>query len=317
MPTVYAIIGDLGATNSRIASILNKGEDEYTNVEVFSSKSYSSPIEIIQEYCKKNDIDDFSILKLAVAAPIHKDQLTFANIDWIFSISELARNFPNSSVSVINDVEAQGQSLPFLKDDQIAQIGEGTLNPLFPRLTIALGSGIGTALTLFHHNEWIVIPSEGGHSSFTPETFDEIEWLSQTIANENRQPIIEHFVSGSIGIPRLIQYIHKKRSYPYKESSPSTLLHQLIIEKDPITVDIFKHYCAMIGIVARNFVLITGAKSLFLSGGIIPQFLPFFMASEFRNTFENSETMHDYLRSIPTYVITEPYPALVGLAHTL
>ena len=42
-----------------------------------------------------------------------------------------------------------------------------------------------------------------------------------------------------------------------------------------------------------------------------------FSESGFRQRFEQKGRMSAYLRPIPTYVITEPYPAFIGLSALL
>lgn len=100
-----------------------------------------------------------------------------------------------------------------------------------------------------------------------------------------------------------------------KNSSPIDLVDQLVNEKNAFAKAVFHQYCAMIGTVAKNYILITGARSVYIAGGIIPRFLEFFINSSFRTYFEESSSMKAILKNIPTFVITDPHPALLGLAQ--
>jgi glucokinase len=55
----------------------------------------------------------------------------------------------------------------------------------------------------------------------------------------------------------------------------------------------------------------------FISGGIVPQISRFFLQSRFRERFEAKGRFCSYLATIPTWLVTHPTPAFLGLAHLL
>ena len=52
---------------------------------------------------------------------------------------------------------------------------------------------------------------------------------------------------------------------------------------------------------------------VYIAGGISPRILNFLIQSEFRKRFEAKGRFQSYLKAIPTYVITHPAAALIGL----
>ena len=69
-----------------------------------------------------------------------------------------------------------------------------------------------------------------------------------------------------------------------------------------------------LGSAAAELALITGAYGgLYIAGGIIPAVIDELRASGFRQRFEDKNRYRDYMRAIPTWVITDPYPGLSGL----
>jgi glucokinase len=56
---------------------------------------------------------------------------------------------------------------------------------------------------------------------------------------------------------------------------------------------------------------------IYIAGGIVPQLGPGFAASQFRGRFEAKGRFRPYLAAIPTYVVTYPIPAFLGLAALL
>ena len=72
------------------------------------------------------------------------------------------------------------------------------------------------------------------------------------------------------------------------------------------------------GTAASNLALTLGAQGgVFIAGGIIPRLGETFTTSAFRERFEDKGRFKNYLKAIPTFVITHETPALIGLAALL
>jgi glucokinase len=77
-------------------------------------------------------------------------------------------------------------------------------------------------------------------------------------------------------------------------------------------------FCAMLGTVAGNLALTLGARGgIYIAGGIVPRLGMRFSESAFRTRFEAKGRFRNYLTKVPTYVITRPFPALLGAARLL
>jgi glucokinase len=73
-------------------------------------------------------------------------------------------------------------------------------------------------------------------------------------------------------------------------------------------------FCAFLGSFAGNVALTFGARGgVYIAGGISPRILNFLIRSEFRKRFEAKGRFQSYLEAIPSYVITHPAAALIGL----
>ena len=61
--------------------------------------------------------------------------------------------------------------------------------------------------------------------------------------------------------------------------------------------------------------LIAGARGgVYLAGGILPRWSGRFDVTAFRRAFEDKPPYQDWLRAIPSYIVTHPQPGLLGLA---
>jgi glucokinase len=74
----------------------------------------------------------------------------------------------------------------------------------------------------------------------------------------------------------------------------------------------------VLGSVAGNVALTLGATGgMYIGGGIVPRLGRLFTESRFRERFEGKGRLSTYLARIPTWLITEEYPALRGVAAML
>jgi glucokinase len=74
-------------------------------------------------------------------------------------------------------------------------------------------------------------------------------------------------------------------------------------------------FFSFLGSAAADLALITGAfGGLHIAGGIVPACIEQLRNSPFRERFDDKYRYKDYMRRIPTYVITDPVPGLTGLA---
>jgi glucokinase len=100
-----------------------------------------------------------------------------------------------------------------------------------------------------------------------------------------------------------------------KPLSAAEITAAMVGGEDPYSGRAFELFCGMLGTVAGNIALTFGATGgLYVAGGILLRFKDAFAASGFRARFEQKGRLSTYLRSVPTYLIVHPQPALIGLA---
>lgn len=332
------LVADMGATFSRIGVI-----DEFAairHVETLRSNDYPSPKEVIEAYLSRFEFPHPAEVMIAMAAPILGDRLKLTNIHWEFSIQEIAHEL-NTRVTFVNDFEALSLSLHHLATQDIVAIHqrplekeptstsatENEIEPLStsltalsdaPKVVIGTGTGFGTALTLRDGERLISLPAEGGHALYAPQDLEEIEIMKLSIQNLKRPLIVEDLLSCKEGIPRLIRKMGMIHDQNTDYSDAKGLVHAAIEEENPFAQKILHRYCAMLGNVASNIALTTGAQGgVYIGGGFVPRFTQFLQQSAFRHSFENKASVEGYLKAIPTYVITHPYATLIGLQYLL
>ena len=75
--------------------------------------------------------------------------------------------------------------------------------------------------------------------------------------------------------------------------------------------------CAAFGAVCGDAVLMHGARTVVIAGGIVPRFIPFLRSSAFRERFLAKGRFRPWLERVPTWVILAPHAALIGASAAL
>ena len=95
-------------------------------------------------------------------------------------------------------------------------------------------------------------------------------------------------------------------------------VERALADEDATAAETLDHFCAMLGGFCGSVALSFGARGgLFIGGGIVPRLGERFARSAFRTRFEAKGRFADYLRAIPTPLLTDTLAALDGTAQAL
>ena len=313
-----ALVADVGATNARMALAANGRE--FQRVRVVACKDYGSIQEAIGVYLadEKRTGDAFRLraAALAVAGPVMDDQVTLTNHPWSFSVSELRRHLAIDQLHVINDFAAVAIATPHLKSDERRQVGGGTPVLSAPIGVVGPGSGLGVSGLVPVAGGWRPISGEGGHVTMAPANDREsavIDRLRRRIDHVSAERVL----SGP-GLVNLYNALAEIEGAPAASYTSAQITDPKAQDRDPRCREAVEMFCTMLGTVASNLALTLGALGgIYIAGGIVPKLNLVFADSNFRVRFEDKGRLRDYLERIPTYVVTHPFPAFVGLATLL
>lgn len=89
-------------------------------------------------------------------------------------------------------------------------------------------------------------------------------------------------------------------------------------DNDPKCAATLQQFFRFLGSAAADLALISGAYGgVYIAGGIVPACVEEICASDFRARFTDKNRYTNYMRAIPTWVITAAEPGLIGLAAYL
>lgn len=308
------LIADIGATNGRFALLDDKGRILAT--QIFQLSGFTHMEELVRAYLSERRASDQpKRAVLAVAAPIVGDEVVMVNRGWRFSQAALAETFRLSQLQVINDFAAIAWALPNLSPEHVKQIGGGAVVSHTPIAALGPGSGLGVSSVVPCTDGWAVAQGEGGHVTL-PAMTDEEATVIDMIRDELGHCSAERVLSGP-GLVRLYQALAQLagRGTPTVTPYDVTALAQ---QGEPLARKTRAMFFSVLGTVAGDLALTLGARGgVYIAGGIVPKLVAALEESGFRTRFEDKGRYGWYMQNIPTYVITEPLPAFIGLRRLL
>lgn len=254
----------------------------------------------------------------AVAGPTDGESAQLTNHRWAFSAAELRRTLGMKPVTLINDFAAIAHALPALGGADLSPLGPGMApgRATGPRTfaVVGPGTGLGVAALVLRDGVPLVLETEGGHSSFAPETPEEIEILGR-VAHRYGRVSWERVLCGS-GLANIHRALCEiAGDSPAQSVAPETITARAHARSDPRCVRAVEVFCGLLGAFAGDVVLGLGAwDGVYLAGGIPVPLAPWLEQGEFRRRFENKGRFAATMAQVPAALILHPYPGLLGAA---
>ena len=315
---LLSLIADIGATNARFAMV--SPEAGLERVRVLTCEDYPSIHGAIAAYLDdelpQTDVRRLHAAALAVAGPVTDDRVALTNHPWSFSIGQLRGHLAIDRLIVVNDFAAVAAAIPYLPTDGRTQVGAGEASSAAPIGVLGPGSGLGVGGLVPTSGGWLPLPGEGGHATMAPANARESAVLDRMRARFDHVSA-ERILSGP-GLIHLYNTLAEIDGVAATSYAATQITDPDTCAREPRCREAVDIFCAMLGTVAGNLALTLGASGgIYVAGGIVPKLGPAFAASAFRERFESKGRLRPYLARIPTYVVTHPLPAFLGLAGLL
>lgn len=307
------LVADIGGTNSRLA-LYDPVANQLRELRSYVNRDYRSFDDIIDTWLQGLAEPRPYNACLAIAAPPAGDRVTMSNIDWSFSLRDLAQRFGFTRLRGINDFEGNAYALPHLENRDLVTLYPGTRIEGGTLATVGPGTGLGGATFRRCDGNPMACASEPGHMGLAPATPLELD-LFRYLQPGHGEIYAELLVSGP-GLLRLYQTlaaIRGEEALPLTPEEISARAQSGECELCHLTLDTF---CALLGSVCGDFVLANGAYGgLYLAGGFLKEMIAFLLASPFIARFQTKGMMLPYLARVPLHVVTCDTLGLRGAAH--
>ncbi len=310
------LLGDIGGTNARWAWQPSAGSP-LQDISVLPCNASASLQESASSYLAGRGPDRPRSAAMGIATAVTGDEVSMTNNAWSFSIAAFKQDLGLERCLVINDFTALAMSLPALHVSDLLAIGGGVAVADSPIALIGPGTGLGVSgLMPGAHAPFSALSGEGGHATVAPTDDMESELLA-CLRRRFGHVSAERVLSGA-GLINLYQSVCEVNGSLVRAMEASDVTDHALAQSDPACMQAVRLFSSFLGNVAGNLALTLGARGgVYVGGGIVPRLGSAFDACLFRERFEAKGRFEDYLRPIPTWVITASTPALVGASRAL
>lgn len=258
--TKYALVGDVGGTNARLA-LCDIASGEISQAKTYSGLDYPSLEAVIRVYLEEHKVEvkDGCI---AIACPITGDWVAMTNHTWAFSIAEMKKNLGFSHLEIINDFTAVSMAIPMLKKEHLIQFGGAEPVEGKPIAVYGAGTGLGVAHLVHVDKRWVSLPGEGGHVDFAPNSEEEgiiLEILRAEIGHVSAERVL----SGP-GLVNLYRAIVKADNRLPENLKPKDITERALADSAPIAAARCRCFASLWAVLAAIWRSISGHLAAYL-----------------------------------------------------
>lgn len=310
--TNLALVGDIGGTNSRFG-LVELGQTDVRDVMVYKNDEYQNLEAAIAHYVDKMGVTELAAAAVDVAAPVDREMITLTNRAWSFSAETLRKAARAKRFRLLNDFEALAWSLPHIAEADLVQLGGDVQATPLVKVVLGPGTGLGMAtLAPLPSGGWLPIAGEGGHVTLPIKTAEELA-LKDRIMGKDQFAEVEDVLTGP-GMLALYKAIADNRV----AQTPEQVMQSGIAGTDAAAVKTLEYFMTFLMRLAGDMAMANQARGgVYLAGGIVPSLVEKLKAPQYRKVFEEKGRLSNHMKTIPLYVITDPFPAFKGCAAAL
>ncbi|MGK9170105.1 glucokinase [Inquilinus limosus] len=313
MPEPLALIADLGGTNARFALADSSGTRD---TKILHAADYPTLADAAHAYL--NMVRPAAVPRQAaidVASPVTGDRVQLTNAAWSFSIAALKSDLGLERLEVINDFTAVALAVPYLDEADRSQIGGGAPVAEAPIGVLGPGTGLGVSGLVPSAGRWAALAGEGGHVTMAAATEREAAVLDR-LRHRFQHVSAERVLSG-MGLVNLYETLSQLDGVD-PAARDAAAVTEGARTGDPHCAEAVSMFASMLGTIAGNLALTLGSRGgVYIAGGIVPKLGPLFDQALFRQRFEAKGRLRSFVVGIPTYLVTHPLPAFIGLRSVL
>ena len=305
------LIGDIGGTNMRFSLILNQAGEQMA-ISTRKVNDFPTIEEAIRQTILPLIKAPLKSLFLAIAGPVTGEVIKLTNCNWVVNPRQLMEEFGFNEVFIINDFEAQALSTIVLPQKYLEPIGPINTATDDTKVIIGAGSGLGIAGLTYLNGHYIPIEGEGGHIDFAPQSEEDFAlypFLKKIVGRVSA----EELLSGR-GLLNIYRAFCEMRGATPTIEVPEVITSEALTAHEQQAYDAVQFFINYLARLAGDFALIFKAEGgVYIGGGILPELLPLIDEDEFRQNFIHKQPHEKLLEKIPTFIITHPRAALVGM----
>ena len=164
------VAGDIGATKTRLALVEVVGTQVRVEREIsYQSRNFATFEELLAEFLKDVQAPP-THAAFGIAGPVLGGSVRTTNLPWYIEADVLRQRFGFKTCTLLNDLEATAFGLSALEADGLLTLQPGDPDARGNAAVIAAGTGLGEAGMYWDGSRHHPYATEGGHTSFSPQT---------------------------------------------------------------------------------------------------------------------------------------------------
>ena len=322
------LAGDIGGTKTVLA-LLERGADgelATVNEETFASGEFNHFDEILDLFLPAGTAIDAACF--GIAGPVVNQRCFATNLNWILEGEALKAKLGTARVKLLNDLEAMAVGMLHLDTDDFVELNPNAEAGSGNIAVIAAGTGLGEAMLYWDGERHHPVATEGGHSSFAPQTGQQEQLLSYLRRLFPNHVSYERILSG-IGFSHLYDFLLDCRFGPPCPAVPAAdeagslgLDRNAVISRlgingeDVVCAEVVRLFVEIYGGEAGNLALKTFATGgVFIGGGIGPKVRSALQGEGFMRAFAAKGRFHELLGRLSVKLALNPRTPLIGAMH--
>jgi glucokinase len=305
------LVADIGGTNARFAWAAEGRPGDAVALVVADHDAFEAALDAALARLPEA-LGAFD-LAIAAAGPVQDGRVQLTNAPWCIDTAVLARRPDVRRATVVNDFEAIAMALPLLAAGDVAPLDAvaRAAAAALPMIVLGPGTGLGVALSVpDRRGGWIPVATEAGHA----------ELGGSLPARHGIASPIRRLVGGFVAAEDILcgdglVRLHEALAGP-GIAAPAEVVAAARQGVDSARTAV-RIFVEILGAFAGDAVLHTGAfGGVYLYGGVKRAIAEagLFDAAAFRTAFVDKKDHRDLMAGVPVARITNPEPALLGLA---
>lgn len=316
------LAGDIGGTKTHIGLFrMGSHRPEALVVETYLSGEATHLEGILDRFRESHQMPVASAC-FGIAGPVYRGMCRTTNLPWFVSERGIRRRFKWDHVRLINDLAATAMAVPLLEIRERTTLNRAKARKGQNIALLAPGTGLGEALLVHQHGDYIPVSSEAGHVDFSPNSEEEID-LWRCLRKRFGHVSPERIVSGP-GLVNIYNWLRAGGRYRepqwlrnrLQDADPARAITETALRKGhPLCSETMRVFLSVFGAVAGNLALTGMARGgVYLGGGISPKILPALRQGVFLKAFCDKGRFSDFMKTIPVRVILNEKAPLLGAA---
>ncbi len=320
------LAGDLGATHARLGlASVSDGKVVVHRAVRWPAADFRQFGDAVERFLAERPLADTRIRRacFGVAGPIERGRAHLTNRDWDIDAAGIEAEHVHAPVMLVNDLAAAAAGIDALDPRDLVALQDGRAEPQGTRLIIGAGTGLGIAHAVWHDTGHRVLPSEGGHAGFAPQT--PRQWLlAEALRASLGRVEAEHVVSGA-GLERIYDALRSAGTHAETPALRDALARGAgagaigtagLEGGDSLAAAALDLFVECYGSVAGDHALTSLARGgVFVVGGIATRILPKLVAGTFLRAFNDKGAFGALTETFPVAVVNNDRLGLLGAAR--